>query len=313
MQLQTLDVPNQAPIRYTLTGRGEAPIVVIGPPGMSTRFWVPVLARLENSVRAVVFTYPGLPDDGNELARNEVTFDRCRANLELLLDREGVAVAHFLTWCAGTSLALALHQRAPARVRSLTTIGVRQDGSDEPSAFEQAVRELKSTLDAAPHALRRMLTMMQRLGLLRGPEYFEAQCSSEDRAALEAALCGSDPAEREFLLFGTAAGLSNYLRLFDSFNQQQVALSAFPGALTTIRTGTAAERGSTAGSATSGNSRREVLLPPTQQFLLLERAAEIAAEVRLHLEREPSAAARPGSPADDHTITAPRAAAGGLS
>jgi pimeloyl-ACP methyl ester carboxylesterase len=286
MQVKTALSRDNVSLTYYVAGTGQRQLVVVSTPGMSVRFWLPLLRRLGPNYRVLAFEYRGFPAGDVAMDPEQVSFARCLEDLELLLEIEAVPSADFLCWCSGTWLAMSLLERKPEVVRSLAAIGVGTGPTNVLTQFDATVFEIKQSLDEDPRSLARTLTRMKRVGVLRDDAFFEAILPLADQA-LEAK---RDPTcKPPFLVFDTAPALLNYVRLFARFQEmfRPVGTLGLPVllvnglAVEAIPAGTAGVLSPIAGL----DGVEQVLLPQTTPFLLLERCDQVATYFAHHLAK----------------------------
>lgn len=258
---------------------GRLPLVILGPPGMSLRFWLPVLSLLPGDRSVLAVDYRGLTQDATLLEANRLSFEHCIEDVAEWLDAEAVTAAHFLAWCGGANLALALSERRPALVRSLFGIAVTLQTTAQASSFVEIMSELDELLTERPASAPNMLVRMQRTGLLRDAAFFDAICPEGLRSTDAAVASLLVPSMGDFLSFNTAARLLNYLRLFKDFNQNDRSVTSLGVPVTLVN---GSREGSTSSAVEGGV--RHVTLPQASETLLLERPREIALELACHLE-----------------------------
>lgn len=214
-------------LTYYLAGEGARHLVIASAPGMSVRFWVPIIRRLADEYRILAFDYRGASAGHRALRPAEAYFQRCVDDVEHLLDLEGIERAQFLAWCSGTSLVAHLHKRRPRLVRSLGTVGVSRSESNERSSFASTIADLCDLVTADAASLPRMLGMMKKVGLYREPRFFEELCAKGDRPGDPEfeRFAGSELGKQPFLLFGDDVALANYLALFREFRDNDLAFA----------------------------------------------------------------------------------------
>lgn len=279
MQKKTTTSSDRIPLHYYVFGDGKPETVLIGAPGMSIRFWLPMLRELGEGRGIVAFEYRGFPAGTRSLEVEEARFLRCLDDLERVLDAEGIERADFISWCAGTWLLMALLEQRPERIRCMAAVGVGTGRANELSQFEATMTEIRQTIDETPKALGRMALMMRKIGLVRDDAYFDALVPpGTSRLDVE------DP---PYMLFEQPVGLQSYLRLFHDFTTNFRAVQAAGKPLLLVKgvPSVAGDAPSEVSPVAELENTWELSLPQTSNFLLLERPRDVAAAIAAHFER----------------------------
>ncbi|MDP9180014.1 MAG: alpha/beta hydrolase, partial [Gemmatimonadota bacterium] len=161
------------PLTYYRAGTGDDCLVIANAPGMSIRFWAPVIAELSRAFTVIGFEYRGYPDAAAALSADELAFDNFISDLRLILRAEGVATAHLVSWCFGAKLTWEYQRRYPDEVASLMAFGMAFTNSDQPdSQFSKALSGIRERIEANPGSTTSMITMMKRMGMVPDQAFF---------------------------------------------------------------------------------------------------------------------------------------------
>jgi pimeloyl-ACP methyl ester carboxylesterase len=277
MHSKTLQSSDGAALRYYSFGAGAEPLVFVSPPGMSVRFWLPLIERLRPRYRVLAFEYRGFP--AAEPSPPSATFEQCVADLATLLRAETIGGAHFVAWCGGASLVAALQARQPRALISLFTVGVAAGDSNEPSQFVATMSEIKQMVDDDPASLGRVIVRMQRLGLCPGAEHFERihRAGDDGESAADAPVV-DELAALPYLLFDSESGLVRYLQLFQEFivNDRPIGPMGCPVTLVHAKAST---------RPVVDGELRDVIIEHESPFVMLERPRALERELVEHLAR----------------------------
>jgi pimeloyl-ACP methyl ester carboxylesterase len=298
MQIRSTTNGRQA-LRYYVFGESRPELVLIGVPGMSARFFLPLARQLESRVSILAFEYRGFAPGAKALDDDEATFECCLEDLLRILDVEEIQHASFAAWCAGGFMLMELLERRPALIDRMVALGAGADPNGDSRVFESAVAEIREALARNPATASRLITMMRRLGMLRDDAYFEALIAEGDdpeQAATEELL--------PFMLFREPATLSNYARLLLDFLAHERPVRHVGRPLLLVKGVSTAESATSDAAphelavpkpASRAEGGREVMLAQATNFLLLERPRALAACIAHHLALQPFAPARGGS------------------
>ena len=229
MQTKTLSRPDGLDLTYYRAGQGAETLVITNAPGMSIRFWAPVIALLEDRYSIVAMEYRGFPEPRRELTDAELAFPNYLEDLRLVLEREGVERAHFLSWCLGCKVAWQFQKHYPETVQSLLGVGMAfgSSGARPDSDFSNAMFAIKQRIESQPQALDSIINMMKRIGFVPDADFFTSIFQEEDN---DSVLSLMDTLEAEssmstlaFYLLDHPVGLRNYLRMYEIFRSVPIA------------------------------------------------------------------------------------------
>lgn len=218
------------PLTYYRAGSGGECVVIANAPGMSIRFWAPVVADLQPSFTVIGFEYRGYPNAAAVLTDDQLEFDHFVSDLRLILDAEGVERAHLVSWCLGGKLTWEYQRRHPQQVASLLSFGMACGHADQPdSAFSRALFGIRARIAADPGATRSMITMMKRIGLVPDPEFFETIFKEDEDGPVLSLMdlleAESSMSSLAYYLLDDPVGLQSYLGMYTVFRRVPVLVS----------------------------------------------------------------------------------------
>jgi pimeloyl-ACP methyl ester carboxylesterase len=228
LDIKTLKTPGDLTLTYYRAGSGPEFIVIVNAPGMSVEFWSWVVRELQNDHSVLAFDYRGFPDAGSIFSDDELSFDDLVADLSAILAHEGVSAAHFVSWASGAKLAFEFQRRFPEKVLSLTAIAMDDDvlGSKASSRFSQAVLSVKRHLDAFPESINSVTKAIRRIGAPSGINLFLTALRGEDLKPvlnlMDMLVMESSMSNLALHLLERPEGLSNYLKLYETFSSFEV-------------------------------------------------------------------------------------------
>ncbi len=229
MRVSQMESADGNPLTYYRSGEGKRVIVLANAPGMSIRFWSPVMGLLRDSFSVLGMEYRGYPDAGRLLSPEELRFDRFVEDLHAVLDAESIEEAHVVSWCLGGKLAWESYRRQPRRVRSIVAVGFAHEhaGSVPNGPFSAAMFAIKDRIERDEGSVASMVSMMKRVGFVPDDTFFESIFREEEDGPV---LSLMDMLEEEssmstlaFHLIDSATGLRNYLRTYEEFRKVQIA------------------------------------------------------------------------------------------
>lgn len=209
------------PLTYYRAGDAARCVVIVGAPGTSVRFWLPVMRAMRDSCSVIAVEYRGFPDSGRVLPAGEMTLGRVADDLEAVLRAEGVEELHLASWCLGAKLAWELLRRHPGRVRSVAAIGMayRGEGEGADGSFARAMRGIRERIERDERSAPAMIRMMRLSGFVPDDAYFEGIRREPEEGEGE----GGSASTLPFHHNGTPSGLRNYLPLYEEFDRFRIS------------------------------------------------------------------------------------------
>lgn len=228
MLTKTLTNPEGMKLTYYRAGDGPEHVVIANAPGMSIKFWAPIIQILKEHFTVIAFEYRGFPDCDRELSEEELRFDGLIDDLSLILEHERVEAAHFTSWCLGAKIIFEYYYRFPHKVLSLTpvsfaytTMGLNPNGS-----FTAAILDIKRRIETHPESINTMITMMKRIGLVPNADFFTTIFREDEEAStlnlVDVLEMESSVSNLAFYLIDTPNGLKNYLKVYVEFRKADI-------------------------------------------------------------------------------------------
>jgi pyruvate dehydrogenase E2 component (dihydrolipoamide acetyltransferase) len=129
-------------------GAGEPPILLIHGFGGNLESWSDLQSRLAEDRRVIAFDLPGHGD--SDATGEDWSIPALAAAVRDLLDALGIAQAHLVAHSLGGAISIALAQRTPERVASLTLIGSAGLGPDIDGSYIEGFLAAKRRKDLRP-------------------------------------------------------------------------------------------------------------------------------------------------------------------
>jgi nucleoside-diphosphate-sugar epimerase/alpha-beta hydrolase superfamily lysophospholipase len=133
--------------------RGELAVVLVNAYGMPVDFMVPLAKRLAERYRVLSWESRGIPNLAGPFDPERVDLGAHASDLETVLDREGIELAHVVGWCTGAQVSLRFAAENPRRVRTLTLLNGSYRLSDAVplTEFRSLTRKLARTISVERH------------------------------------------------------------------------------------------------------------------------------------------------------------------
>jgi pimeloyl-ACP methyl ester carboxylesterase len=206
-------------------GTAKPVLLVLNAPGMSIKFWLPLISHLQSQWTVLAFEYRGFPSD-RVWNRQELSMDVLVRDVLKLIDHHGMEAVNVASWCLGVKLGLELNSARPGLVRSLVALNPSHTTSTDlgtRSEFGKFVASISSRIDNDPQSIGLALRLMKSIGAVPTMDFFTLLDEEEDKsAALDLADLlqkESDYANLAFYLIDTPNGLRNYISLYAEFCQ----------------------------------------------------------------------------------------------
>ena len=209
------------PLTYWRAGDALRPIVIVGAPGTSVRFWLPLMEALRGSHSTLMVEYRGFPDEGRVLPPEELTVGRVADDLEAVLRAGGIEEFHLASWCLGAKLAWEILRRHPERALSVAAVGIayRGEGEGADGPFARAMRGIRERVERDPGAAPALIRMMRLSGFVPEDAYFAGIRREPGDGAGE----GGPASALPFHHNGTPCGLRNYLPMYEAFDRFRIS------------------------------------------------------------------------------------------
>jgi|GEM_PF-2145842 len=283
---------------YTIGSDRRAPVVVItSAPGMSIKFWLPIITALQGKYAVLGFDYRGFPKEfGHKLTAGDARFDNLVEDLNMILEKENIEEAHFLSWCSGAKVMLAFYASYPEKFRSITMLNPahKTGGGAEKSEFSNVLYGLIDKVGSDERSIERVLKLMKNIGVVPNADFFDY--IKEDESGVAHALDLADLLIDEssysnlaFYMIDDAITLSNYLKIYEEINKTNVEESFFGLSVATLllmgeqdTISYLTERDRDYIVANESISWKEI--PGGSHFMLIEYPTQIATEIDRHIE-----------------------------
>lgn len=221
-------------ITYYVFGTGDTNVCIFNAPGMSIKFWLPIINSMDNTrYKFIGCEYRGFPHNEDSLDNVENIYDSLVDDFKLILDNEKIEKSHAFSWCLGSKIMLNYHSRFPNLFISLNAISIvyEQSYGDNivQGPFSKLIYKIKEQLDINPDSIKRIITLMKNIGEIPTNDFFSTINFEDDNGA---ALNMYDLLEEEstlsslaFYLIDNPVGLQNYLKIYEKCSVEDESVS----------------------------------------------------------------------------------------
>jgi pimeloyl-ACP methyl ester carboxylesterase len=225
MEIKVLKSNDGIPITYYKTGRGARKILIANAPGMSIKFWIPVIQILEKNSTIIAIDYRGFPESAKELTEEECSFNKIVEDFLLIIKTEKLEKFHCLSWCLGTKVILEIYRKMKDTVLSIVTLNSAHKKLDmnNQGKFTGLLLDIKEKVDKDKEAIHRMIKIIDQVGIIPS-QNFLAMITEEDEDDESSSLDLYDLLEAEsplaslaFYMINTPNALKTYLKMYVQF------------------------------------------------------------------------------------------------
>lgn len=209
---------------YYIFGDGSKTIFINNAPGMSIKFWIPIINNLiELDYKIFSMEYRGFQSSQQLLTEQEADFDKIVDDVIDIIELEGLKNVHLLSWCVGAKVSLHIYQRAPEHIKSLCPLncGFTKHDLDNLGTFPRLMYSIDSKVEESPEYLNRMIKIMKEMGTLPTTDFLKIMGEKESESPaynLYNYLDGQSPlASLSFYLIDDPVNFRNYLKIYKSF------------------------------------------------------------------------------------------------
>lgn len=222
-------------LRYYVTERTEdrSTLVITSAPGMSIKFWLPIIDLLQSRYAFLLFDYRGFPKKlARQLTQAECQFHHLVTDLATIIEDAGVECANFVSWCSGTKIMLEFYAQHPERVMTMSMLNpaFQTGGGMKRSDFSRVLYGLIDKVERDEGSIERVLKLMRSIGEVPNADFFD-YLKQEDLGfvhALDLAdllMDESSYSNLAFYMIDDARTLRNYLRIYERINKRDVGES----------------------------------------------------------------------------------------
>ncbi len=226
MEVKKLTTKDGLPLTYYVFGEGSRDILVVNAPGMSIKFWVPIINLLKDDYRIIGVEYRGFPSHDSELSAEQCQYANIVDDFAAVIEAESFGEFHMMGWCLGAKVMLSLYERFPDRVLSVIALNLayKKHDTQNRSEFSRLVFQIKQKIREKPSSINRMIKIMDQVGVIPTVDFLSMIDEEEDDSPslnLYDYLEGeSSLSSLAFYLISTETGLVNYLNIYEQFSQQ---------------------------------------------------------------------------------------------
>jgi pimeloyl-ACP methyl ester carboxylesterase len=216
------------PLSYYVNGTGPRTAFITNAPGMSIKFWMPIMNNLMDEYTFYGMEYRGFPSNGEVLEDEYFLFERIVDDFLLIIEREKLEGVHLMSWCVGSKVALNIYKQIPEKILSYTALNFayKQHDFSKLGTFARLMYGVRDRIDADPGYVDRMVQIMKKMGTIPTKDFLEI-VGDEEGASPSFDLYNhidkqSTLAGISFYLIDTKEGLLNYLKIYQSFGKQSI-------------------------------------------------------------------------------------------
>jgi pimeloyl-ACP methyl ester carboxylesterase len=208
---------------YVVGDEHKETIVIVNAPGMSIKFWLPIIENLYKQYRIVGMEYRSYPDSKVELTDAQCNVYEFQADLLLVLDTEKIESAHFVSWCLGGKVMLELYQHTPVRIRSMVGMNIAHREIKKNGSFSGLIYKMIDRLDRNPNSVTDIIALMKSVGTIPNLDLISKIAKEKDDSPVlnlyDFLNEESTFSNLSFYLIDNPIGLRNYLKMFDAFGR----------------------------------------------------------------------------------------------
>jgi pimeloyl-ACP methyl ester carboxylesterase len=224
MEVRNIQSPDNFKLTYYVSGEAnEEAVVIFNAPGMSVKFWIPIISELSKKYKILCMEYRGFPDGTEQLTLEDLSFDKIVNDFHHIIEHENVSSFHALSWCLGAKVKLSLYQKHPEKIISMHSLNMAFKRSDgiEKGPFSRMVQQLKKKLETGESSISRIIKIMSSIGTIPNTDFLSIIDMEEDNTTLnlyEFLENESSMSSLAFYLIDNKIGLMNYLNIYSGFS-----------------------------------------------------------------------------------------------
>lgn len=228
MEIRSFESQDNLALTYYVYGQGSKVAFITNAPGMSIKFWLPIMNNLIEEFTFYGMEYRGFPSDGTLLSDEHFEFDRIVNDFLTVIDKESLDRIHLFSWCVGSKVAVNIYKKIPLKIRSYTALNFayKQHDFSKLGTFARLMYSVKDRIDADPAYVDRMVQIMKKMGTIPTKDFLEIMGDQEEESPsldLYNHLDGQSPlAGISFYMIDSREGLLNYLKIYQSFGKQNI-------------------------------------------------------------------------------------------
>jgi pimeloyl-ACP methyl ester carboxylesterase len=251
METKYLKSPDGEMITYYVFGNRKKYLLIFNAPGMSIKFWLPLISNLVNEYTIISAEYRGFSSYNIELEDKEDLYQLIVDDFKMIVMAESLQQVHCAGWCLGTRIMLQYYAQCPTKVLSLHALNIDFKRNDEHFAdpFSKLIFQIKGRIEEDPSSISRMIKLMTSVGTVPDMSFLSSVNIADERPP---ALDVYDILDKESSLSGLAfylidneTGLKNYVKIYKAvsikdetnvIHNLQVPLTIYVGGLDNIIT-----------------------------------------------------------------------------
>lgn len=213
-------------LNYYVFGSGNNKIILTNAPGMSIKFWIPVINNLiEKDFQIYAMDYRGFQSDDFELTAEQADIENIITDFLQLIQLEKLNTFSLFSWCVGAKVALKIYQRLPQSVTAIVSLnlGFSKHDFQTLGKFGKLMYNIDKKVMENPDYITRMVSIMKEMGAISKIDFLKKTGEMEsDSPSLDLYNYieeQSPLAVLSFYLIDTPIGLRNYLNIYKSFGK----------------------------------------------------------------------------------------------
>jgi pimeloyl-ACP methyl ester carboxylesterase len=159
-------VNKDAQISYQLYGNGDEWLVIANAPGMSNKFFAPIIKLLEDRFRILIWDYRGISPSGDIPDKERLSIADHADDLSLLFSENKISKANLMGWCIGPKVLVEFFKNNPEKCASFTFLNFsfnRFSDWDEVTDFDRSIIKVADILKKKPAASKNLIKVIKEL------------------------------------------------------------------------------------------------------------------------------------------------------
>ncbi len=225
MEIKRIESQDGIPITYYKMGEGTQRILIANAPGMSIKFWIPIIQILSKEFTILAVDYRGFPNCEVELPEDKCSFDHMVSDFLKVIEAEKYEQFHCLSWCLGSKIILGIREKMKNAVQSVITLNSAHKKLDleNQGKFTGLLLQIKEKVEKDPGAIKRMIKIIDQVGIIPSQDFLslineEEEDDGSSSLDLYDLLESESPlASLAFYMINTPNALKTYLKMYVQF------------------------------------------------------------------------------------------------
>lgn len=214
----------QAEIQYNIHGNKGDWLIIANAPGMTNKFFAPIIKILEDKFKIIIWHYRGISPSNDIEDKNQLKVTFHSDDLHKICSSNYIEKAHFMGWCIGPKVLMDFYLKYPDMCRTFTLLNFSYnvfDDWDEVTSFDKSVKSVAKILKKNPKMgknLIKLIIEMQEANFESIIDIIDDMDSKEEILDLISNLDEqSNISDLSLNKFKTDTDLINYFIIYNSF------------------------------------------------------------------------------------------------